>query len=282
MTDATVKDNGFAADGKTPIYAIHGHPLMVRAVDFNALFAKSPPGSALEPVQPSAGGQNHDSEWWQPWPNATTPAQNKLVAVEPSIRERAMAMMLVRMISSAHRHCAPDSEAFRLAEESWAWMNAHGLHGSLLRDTEKGPSLEQQSTREIVEQVGVRPDGQEDPHGRVPMPPRIKAREIAASQFGAFEDNDGSDADLCFAAQEMFLAWLIAQGRTDQSWEQPMPRLNEQDAGLLEQGASLLEQVSHDERGRGNDAAAMGADCSAHAVRRLGARLLHAQAARVA
>lgn len=66
MTDATVQDNGFAADGKTPMYAFHGHPLMVRAVDFNALFGKSPPGSALELVQPTAGGQSHDSEWWQP------------------------------------------------------------------------------------------------------------------------------------------------------------------------------------------------------------------------
>ena len=45
--------------------------------------------------------------------------------------------------------------------------------------------------------------------------------------------------------------------------------LSEQDAGLLEQGASMLEALAGDERNRGNDSAAMGAECSAHAVRRL-------------
>lgn len=50
--------------------------------------------------------------------------------------------------------------------------------------------------------------------------------------------------------------------------------LSDQDAGLLEQGASMLEALAGDERNRGNDSAAMGAGCSAHAVRRLAAGLL--------
>jgi hypothetical protein len=60
---------------------------------------------------------------------------------------------------------------------------------------------------------------------------------------------------------------------------QATPGLSEQDAGLLEQGASMLEALSGDERNRGNDSAAMGADCSAHAVRRLAAKLLAAPVA---
>ena len=52
--------------------------------------------------------------------------------------------------------------------------------------------------------------------------------------------------------------------------------LSEQDAGLLEQGASMLEALAGDERNRGNDSAAMGAECSAHAVRRLAVALTDA------
>lgn len=55
---------------------------------------------------------------------------------------------------------------------------------------------------------------------------------------------------------------------------QPAPvalGLSDQDAGLLEQGASMLEALANDERNSGNDSAAMGAECSAHAVRRLAA-----------
>ena len=47
-----------------------------------------------------------------------------------------------------------------------------------------------------------------------------------------------------------------------------------QDAALLDQGASMLEALARDERNRGNDSAAMGAECSAHAVRRLAAAML--------
>ncbi|MDR0216125.1 MAG: hypothetical protein LBJ15_19305 [Comamonas sp.] len=55
--------------------------------------------------------------------------------------------------------------------------------------------------------------------------------------------------------------------------------LTEQDAGLLAQGIELLEGLAADERRRGNDPAAEGAACSAHAVQRLAAALLSAQRA---
>ena len=52
--------------------------------------------------------------------------------------------------------------------------------------------------------------------------------------------------------------------------------LSEQDAGLLEQAASMLEALEGDERNRGNCSAAEAAGCSAHAVRRLAVQLLQA------
>lgn len=55
-----------------------------------------------------------------------------------------------------------------------------------------------------------------------------------------------------------------------------VPVLTEQDATLLEQAASMLEGLESDERNRGNCSTAEGAGCSAHAVRRLAAGLLHA------
>ena len=55
-----------------------------------------------------------------------------------------------------------------------------------------------------------------------------------------------------------------------------VPALTEQDAALLEQAASMLEGLETDERNRGNCSTAEGAGCSAHAVRRLAAGLLHA------
>ncbi len=55
-----------------------------------------------------------------------------------------------------------------------------------------------------------------------------------------------------------------------------VPALTEQDAALLEQGASMLEGLENDERNRGNCSTAEGAGCSAHAVRRLASSLLQA------
>lgn len=62
----------------------------------------------------------------------------------------------------------------------------------------------------------------------------------------------------------------------------PAAPLSEQDAGLLDQGVEMLEALANDERNRGNCSSAMGAECSAHAVRRLAAALLAAERAALA
>ena len=55
-----------------------------------------------------------------------------------------------------------------------------------------------------------------------------------------------------------------------------MDHLTEQDAGLLEQAASMLEGLANDERNRGNCSSSEGAACSAHAIRRLAPAMLRA------
>ncbi|QXV72216.1 hypothetical protein Acf1_00019 [Acidovorax phage ACF1] len=65
---------------------------------------------------------------------------------------------------------------------------------------------------DTVDVVGVRASGEHVNLGKMPMPPTMKARDIATSQFGGFQDGDGSDAEMCFGALEELLAWLIAQG----------------------------------------------------------------------
>lgn len=62
----------------------------------------------------------------------------------------------------------------------------------------------------------------------------------------------------------------------------PAAPLSEQDAGLLDQGVEMLEALANDERNRGNCSSAMGAECIAHAVRRLAAALLAAERAALA
>lgn len=65
---------------------------------------------------------------------------------------------------------------------------------------------------DTVDLIGVRANGEHVNLGKVTMPPRMKAREIARSYFGHFDDEDGSDAELCFGALETFLDWLVKHG----------------------------------------------------------------------
>jgi hypothetical protein len=69
---------------------------------------------------------------------------------------------------------------------------------------------------DTVNVIGVKADGSADLLGTAPMPPRMKAREIAREYFGGFTEDDGSDADSCFSALVWFLDWLEAQG-----WQPP-------------------------------------------------------------
>lgn len=83
-----------------------------------------------------------------------------------------------------------------------------------LLEVEAAPQQEAQepSNRDTVDVVGVRSNGEHVNLGKIAMPPRMKAREIAIEQFGSFKDDDGSDAEMCFGALEYFLEWLIQQG----------------------------------------------------------------------
>ena len=71
---------------------------------------------------------------------------------------------------------------------------------------------------ETVDLVGVRANGEHVNLGKVAKPPRMKAREIAQSYFGPFQDDDGSESDACFGALEELIDWLVKQG-----WTPPQP-----------------------------------------------------------
>jgi hypothetical protein len=92
----------------------------------------------------------------------------------------------------------------------------HGCHGGCLPvgDTHPAPSpaVAVPDEMETVDLIGVKADGSEHALGKAPMPPRMKARDLAREQFGSFVDDDGSDGDLCFAALETLIDWLVAQG----------------------------------------------------------------------
>ena len=79
------------------------------------------------------------------------------------------------------------------------------------------------SNRDTVDVVGVRSNGEHVNLGKIAMPPRMKAREIAIEQFGSFKDDDGSDAEMCFGALEYFLEWLIQQGWSKAPQPAPAP-----------------------------------------------------------
>ena len=65
---------------------------------------------------------------------------------------------------------------------------------------------------DTVNLFGVRADGSTELLGTAPMPPRMKAREIASDHFGPFKEDDCSNADTCFWALVGFLDWLETQG----------------------------------------------------------------------
>jgi len=58
---------------------------------------------------------------------------------------------------------------------------------------------------ETVDLYGTNKEGIQVYLGKAPMPPRMKAREIAREMFGHFEDDDASDAEMCFAALEQLI-----------------------------------------------------------------------------
>lgn len=65
-----------------------------------------------------------------------------------------------------------------------------------------------------VDIYGTNAEGIQVHLGKAPMPPRMKAREIASEMFGSFTDGDDTDAELCFWALEQLIEWMTKQGWT--------------------------------------------------------------------
>lgn len=63
---------------------------------------------------------------------------------------------------------------------------------------------------ETVDLYGVK-NGINTYLGQVPMPAKMKAKEITEGMFGRFEPNDGSDADLCYGSMCQLLDWMQEQ-----------------------------------------------------------------------
>lgn len=64
---------------------------------------------------------------------------------------------------------------------------------------------------ETVDLVGIK-NGVETNLGKVPMPPKMKLKEIARSYFGGNPEDDSSDAALMVGAGMEFFDWLQKQG----------------------------------------------------------------------
>lgn len=65
---------------------------------------------------------------------------------------------------------------------------------------------------DTVDLYGTNKEGIQVHLGEAPMPPRMKARDLAIEIFGYFSDDDGSDADMCFCAMEQLIDWMLKQG----------------------------------------------------------------------
>ena len=126
-----------------------------------------------------------------------------------------------------------DSELLKIAARNLKYFIEHAQFSSFADkraalnclDALAAPQQEAQepSHRETVDVVGVRSNSEHVNLGKIAMPPRMKAREIAIEQFGSFKDDDGSDAEMCFGALEYFLEWLIQQGWSKAPQPAPAP-----------------------------------------------------------
>jgi len=96
---------------------------------------------------------------------------------------------------------------------------------------------------ETVSVFGVKPNGEVVDTGvKTTMPPRMKAKELVSEMYGrTWEEDDGSEADMCFAVCEQFLDWLIAQGWHVAPPAQTPPRLSDMDLHEILSGKGWAE-----------------------------------------
>lgn len=68
-----------------------------------------------------------------------------------------------------------------------------------------------QQAVDTVEVVGIK-NGKEHALGTMPMPPMMKARELVREQFGHFQEEDGSEADMAMYVCEALVKHMVAAG----------------------------------------------------------------------
>lgn len=71
-------------------------------------------------------------------------------------------------------------------------------------------------TIETCDLVGVK-NGIETVLGKIPMPPKMKLRELIRGYFGGSFDNECSDASSALYMGEELIDWMITQG-----WKAPI------------------------------------------------------------
>lgn len=103
------------------------------------------------------------------------------------------------------------------------------------------PAPAAQPAQEQVDLYGVKA-GVQVPLGKAPMPPSMKARQLAREQFGHFEDDDGSDAELCFGALEQMIEWMYSRGFRIATLAQPAQEDAECDHGECFGGKCIYKQ----------------------------------------
>lgn len=70
----------------------------------------------------------------------------------------------------------------------------------------------EQRAPQICTLMGVRPDGTRADLGQIPLPPRMKLKEIMSQYFPGEAEDENSDLAMAIAAGMEFLDWLRGQG----------------------------------------------------------------------
>ncbi|WP_416406557.1 hypothetical protein RCH27_08865 [Paracidovorax citrulli] len=158
---------------------------------------------------------------WDRFQQAMKPSEGEPPAVPYAQHERELLAEVDQREQAEHRIDLLCDAV--LCPDRQEWSSAYGYQSAINDVAERIEELERKVTpapaagaaptdADTVDVMGVRANGEHVNLGTMLMPPSMKAREIATSQFGGFQDGDGSDAELCFGAMEELLSWLTKQG----------------------------------------------------------------------